>query len=365
MNHIRVVHFKIVEKCKKCGYECKSKSELKIHHQAEHLGITYSCVKCSYVSKRKSKLKQHILSVHKGVRFSCSEPNCDFQATTNYNLKRHYKVTHGGFKLQCDLCTFTATQKTHLKKHIDAKHNGVSYDCDRCNFKANLKQGLKGHQNTKHNGISYGCTECDYKASQKVNLSTHVSNVHGKDLFSCALCDFKSKSHGYVLKHIKRLHKAFCSDLKVKEILAKFVINNSKKEPEPVLAFDNAGAKLNMEIGTSSTFLFVPEPPKPIQPKPVSQIKPILEPVDPLAKDPTKDTFTLTTAVGAKIEVPTIITGGYDFDRLLCLFCERQQFKNDKTLINHLLNHFGVAPKMATCPICGLFFTKEILCTTC
>ena len=132
-----------------------------------------------------------------------------------------------------------------------------------------------------------------------------------------------------------------------------------EKEPEPVLAFDNAGAKLNMEIGTSSTFLFVPEPPKPIQPKPVSQIKPILEPVDPLAKDPTKDTFTLTTAVGSRIEVPTIITGGYDFDRLLCLFCERQQFKNDKTLINHLLNHFGVAPKMATCPICGLFLQKK------
>ena len=132
-----------------------------------------------------------------------------------------------------------------------------------------------------------------------------------------------------------------------------------EKEPEPVLAFENSGAKLNMEIGTSSTFPSVPEPPKPIQPKPVSQIKPILEPVDPLAKDPTKDTFTLTTAAGAKIEVPTITTGGYDFDRLLCLFCERQQFKNDKTLINHLLNHFGVAPKMATCPICGLSLQKK------
>ena len=79
-----------------------------------------------------------------------------------------------------------------------------------------------------------------------------------------------------------------------------------------------------MEIGTSSTFPSVSEPTKPIQPKPVSQIKPIFEPVDPLAKDPTKDTFTLTTAAGAKIEGPTIITGGYDFDRLLCLFCERQ-----------------------------------------
>ena len=91
----------------------------------------------------------------------------------------------------------------------------------------------------------------------------------------------------------------------------------------------------------------------------ISQIKPILPPVDPNAKDPTKETFTHITSSGQKIEVPTIITSGYDFDNLLCLFCEKQQFKNDKTLINHLLNHFGVAPKMATCPICGLSLQKK------
>ena len=91
----------------------------------------------------------------------------------------------------------------------------------------------------------------------------------------------------------------------------------------------------------------------------VSQIKPILPPVDPNAKDPTKETFTYTTNSGQKIEVPTIITSGYDFENLLCLFCENQKFKNDKTLINHLLNHFGVAPKMATCPICHLSLQKK------
>ena len=91
----------------------------------------------------------------------------------------------------------------------------------------------------------------------------------------------------------------------------------------------------------------------------VSQIKPILPDVDPSAHDPLKDTFTYTTNAGVKIDVPTIITSGYDFENLTCLFCEKQQFKNDKTLINHLLNHFGVAPKMATCPICGLSLQKK------
>ena len=97
-------------------------------------------------------------------------------------------------------------------------------------------------------------------------------------------------------------------------------------------------------------------------PRPVlkaSDIKPILHPPDPDKPDPSKDCFTYTTKTGVKIEVPTIITSGYNFENLLCLFCDNQQFKNDKTLINHLLNHFGVAPKMATCPICHLSLQKK------
>jgi len=77
------------------------------------------------------------------------------------------------------------------------------------------------------------------------------------------------------------------------------------------------------------------------------------------SKDPTKETFTHTTPSGHKVEVPLIITGGYDFDNLLCLFCDNQAFKNEKTLINHLLSHFGVAPKMATCPVCNLSLQKK------
>ena len=77
------------------------------------------------------------------------------------------------------------------------------------------------------------------------------------------------------------------------------------------------------------------------------------------SKDPTKETFTHTTPSGHKVEVPVIITSGYDFDNLLCLFCDNQAFKNEKTLINHLLSHFGVAPKMATCPVCGLSLQKK------
>ncbi len=74
--------------------------------------------------------------------------------------------------------------------------------------------------------------------------------------------------------------------------------------------------------------------------------------------DPMKETRTEVTASGNKYEVPTIVTSGYDLDALLCTMCNRT-FKNDKTLMGHMLGHFGVAPKMAHCPLCGLTLQKK------
>eukprot|EP00095_Tigriopus_kingsejongensis_P002910 maker-scaffold336_size202805-snap-gene-1.35 protein:Tk02910 transcript:maker-scaffold336_size202805-snap-gene-1.35-mRNA-1 annotation:"zinc finger protein 729-like" len=79
---------------------------------------------------------------------------------------------------------------------------------------------------------------------------------------------------------------------------------------------------------------------------------------DPLFKDPAKETRMVISARGQKFEIPTIVTSGYDLDNLMCTFCNKG-FKNDKTLMGHMLNHFGVTPKMAHCPICGLTLQKK------
>jgi uncharacterized C2H2 Zn-finger protein len=42
----------------------------------------------------------------------------------------------------------------------------------------------------------------------------------------------------------------------------------------------------------------------------------------------------------------------------MCTICDKN-FKNDKTLMGHMLGHFGVTPKMASCPICGLTLQKK------
>ena len=42
----------------------------------------------------------------------------------------------------------------------------------------------------------------------------------------------------------------------------------------------------------------------------------------------------------------------------MCTICDKN-FKIDKTLMGHMLGHFGVTPKMASCPICGLTLQKK------
>ncbi|CAB4054974.1 KRAB [Lepeophtheirus salmonis] len=80
--------------------------------------------------------------------------------------------------------------------------------------------------------------------------------------------------------------------------------------------------------------------------------------IEPKKIDPAKETRPVITPAGNKYDVPTVVTGGYDLDNLMCTFCDRR-FKNEKTLMGHMLNHFGVAPKMASCPECGLTLQKK------
>ncbi len=60
--------------------------------------------------------------------------------------------------------------------------------------------------------------------------------------------------------------------------------------------------------------------------------------------NPFKETRTEVTAAGKRVEVPTIVTSGYDLDARMCTICNRA-FKADKTLMGHMLSHFGVAPR--------------------
>lgn len=74
--------------------------------------------------------------------------------------------------------------------------------------------------------------------------------------------------------------------------------------------------------------------------------------------DPFKETKTVTNTAGDKFEIPVVVENGYDLDKMVCTICDKT-FKNDKTLMGHMTSHFGIGPKMAKCPICGLTLQKK------
>ena len=106
----------------------------------------------------------------------------------------------------------------------------------------------------------------------------------------------------------------------------------------------------------------------PTTPKSTAKVKPVGADVDPTdlpaipvmmsGPDPSKDVRKEISPLGKEFDVPTIVSGGYDLDQLMCTICTKT-FKNDKTLMSHMLHHFGVTPKMASCPICGLTLQKK------
>ena len=74
-----------------------------------------------------------------------------------------------------------------------------------------------------------------------------------------------------------------------------------KTEDKPVIKLENPAVQSDLDLGTQPIFPTVPDtPPVTNIVKQISQIKPIIPPTDPLAKDLSKDTFILTTAAALR-----------------------------------------------------------------
>ena len=108
--------------------------------------------------------------------------------------------------------------------------------------------------------------------------------------------------------------------------------------------------------------------PTPLTGRNATKVKPVGADMDPSdlpaipvqvsGPDPSKDVRKVISPAGKEFDVPNIVTSGFDLDQLMCTICTKT-FKNDKTLMSHMLHHFGVTPKMASCPICGLTLQKK------
>ena len=60
--------------------------------------------------------------------YECDQ--CDYQASSNYNLTVHIQSKHEGVKYACDQCDYQASYQSDLTKHIKSKHEGIKCGCD-------------------------------------------------------------------------------------------------------------------------------------------------------------------------------------------------------------------------------------------
>ncbi len=57
------------------------------HYRSKHEGVQYPCNHCDYEATTQGDLKRHILAKHEGIKYPCN--HCDYEATTQGDLKRH------------------------------------------------------------------------------------------------------------------------------------------------------------------------------------------------------------------------------------------------------------------------------------
>ena len=70
----------------------------------------------------------------KASEYPCEQ--CEFNASTPRNLKRHIESIHEGIRYPCDLCKYSSTTLSDLKRHKGNKHEGAKYLCDQCEYSA-------------------------------------------------------------------------------------------------------------------------------------------------------------------------------------------------------------------------------------
>ena len=145
--------------------------------------------------------------------------------------------------------------------------------------------------------------------------------------------------------------------------------------PQPAFNTDHLSVTVSYKIVADQQQAGVPGldiPPEvelPQQPVPLSSVTEVKDPkfspvklppipVNNREVDPFKDTKTVMNSAGDKFDIPSVVENGYNLDDMTCTICEKT-FKNDKTLMGHMISHFGVGPKMAKCPICGLTLQKK------
>ena len=241
-----------ITKCRKCGYEATTKSDLnrhilQLHLETEKLYIfhsqgkdknRYECTICG-LKQKLGQIRTHLLSTHqlamKNLRkFKCS--TCDIEFQRMPILRKHRMDTHASkdLYLKCNLCDYESHSEQNMKRHNDNVHLKVRktslIKCHICNFTAKWIYQVKKHVISSHNEIvfqesrykvhalteenttnRYECLICGLTNAGINSIKMHLLIKHNhaektKEKYKCTNCDFETSQLLKRARHIKFNH---------------------------------------------------------------------------------------------------------------------------------------------------------------
>ena len=176
-----IVKLKKLVNCGKCDVYLENSNEFEKHkqgHEKPNIVQTNSEMKNMSGPFGKSKLSR---------KHSCSE--CSKTFVDKYELKKHVKVFHEGFRYDCDKCDKIFKSSGSLFNHKQSSHEGIKYICEKCNKCFSDKSSLKRHHDSMHAGIRHKCDKCEKEFNHKENLWKHKKQIHDGIKYKCKVCD--------------------------------------------------------------------------------------------------------------------------------------------------------------------------------
>ncbi|XP_061713763.1 zinc finger protein OZF-like [Cydia pomonella] len=170
---------------KKLGRRKKDKSQKKEKWKPQR----QVCEECG---KSFLNLKEHALQhqpKEKRQKLECKA--CPKSFFSIGGRRKHYLVTHLGFKEKCDIC---GKEVTGLKHHQKLVHNpsALPYGCVQCERRFVGQSALDAHMVTHTKDLPFECDVCQKRFGSKNSVSRHISQVHEK--IRTHQCQFCSKA---------------------------------------------------------------------------------------------------------------------------------------------------------------------------
>ena len=165
--------------CKECEFKATTYFEINQHSISAHIKDSVKCDECKKYFATANQQRSHAKVVHSPDIVAC--PRCKVKFGNVQKLEIHLPICT---VFPCDLCEYGAQSETSLEQHKSFKHEGIRYNCDLCTYVTGFESQLTMHNQSKHKNKKHGthpCDQCKMKCITPAGLELHKQRIHSDD----------------------------------------------------------------------------------------------------------------------------------------------------------------------------------------